>query len=462
MFHNHETQQRYSGETARDDASDTHITFDDAIPLLATGTSRSDGGGDMTPKTTSGVSPKLELPQIEYLNGLRGLGALQVFLLHCRLGNFFDPIPIFYLLSGRVLCLSYLQRRDPAVLASAMLRRVFRILLPVLACSFLNWIFWATGLYHYGPIAWDTFPGWESYVGAGWDATLHIPTLVQSLIQPFHLLIGNYKRITYPREVDWTLPHEMDGSWLVFMSVFVMTHFPDRKYLAYSILFVVLFLLQRWTSLFIVGLAMAEASSTTIRRWKDSPRYSAMFWFKYLLAVFVLGALVTDAVTGAQGNGTVFKSRIDKVIVFFVPTPEGELLGVNRKVPGFIEFQNAGSVMGILILFLADTCLPIQSFLEIAPIKFLGKIAFSLYLLHPIFIASLGAFVAVQIPVEMQGSKLGQIIWATPTFVVTAFVSWLFSETVEKWSVLAGKKVETLMGKKASHNLNTSNGQKEE
>jgi peptidoglycan/LPS O-acetylase OafA/YrhL len=88
-----------------------------------------------------------------YLEGIRGLAALWVFFIHYfpvvspGLLDFFmlwQPrgwsVHMFFVLSGRVLTAAILKRNDSKRIASAFIRRPFRLALPVIGVILTNMV----------------------------------------------------------------------------------------------------------------------------------------------------------------------------------------------------------------------------------------------------------------------------------------------------------------------------------
>ena len=107
----------------------------------------------------------MAVEKIEYLDGLRGLACLAVALHHCisafKCGMLDDPnfhlifngfgfayffkqgsfqVCIFFIISGRVLTESFKKTGDFKKLAGAMIRRPFRLVLPIFAAMMISYV----------------------------------------------------------------------------------------------------------------------------------------------------------------------------------------------------------------------------------------------------------------------------------------------------------------------------------
>ncbi|KAH9251753.1 hypothetical protein BASA81_010317 [Batrachochytrium salamandrivorans] len=86
-----------------------------------------------------------------HYDGLRGLAAIWVFFIHYLSGtskplldvllgfqNWSASVPLFFILSGRVLSVSILRSGNNKQLASAIIRRPFRLLIPMIILAFID------------------------------------------------------------------------------------------------------------------------------------------------------------------------------------------------------------------------------------------------------------------------------------------------------------------------------------
>jgi len=300
----------------------------------------------------------------------------------------------------------------------------------------VHWLFYNLGLYNAGPRCNDLL-GWGDFVGTNKAGhSQHIPNVMQTLTLPFQTLFGHGKLPTF-LGVFWTLPHEMNGSWLIFIVALIMHYIPRHKFAMYAILIGSLFILQTYGSLFVMGLAIAEAQPW-FKAVREAPK-GTMVWFTKWVCCYVMGVFVVMA-------HVPWWPAYDymEVTRWITMTGDGVFKGWNMENPSFWIFQHAGFVHALFALLIAEFALPVQKLLSIAPVRFLARVSFSFYILHPIIIASWVPFLIIAI-VPHNAKSVGFATWLFITvlsFGMTVFVAWLFTITVDTWSVTAGKYIE--------------------
>ncbi|KAI8854047.1 hypothetical protein BC829DRAFT_381151 [Chytridium lagenaria] len=382
------------------------ISLTNAVDSIAKITSLSNHAS--SPKSRSSVS------QLEYLNGLRAVACWLVFTSHIATAmpkhtDGSDPmylvsvvlnpcstigVGMFYILSGRVLAMSFLKKEDPSLLASSILRRPIRLIWPAIGAQIFHIVFATLGLYHYGTDVKERFPAFSMVV-----------TSSDYIQLCFNYTGGPLPK--YPAGVQWTLPHEMAGSFFTFTIAFVMSYYPKRKWI--------------FAAYFIGGLAVAELKSALI------PRAG---WRKWAM---ILGCSVF--LMGWYGSRD-FQDWID-----------------NTSGPISIEddgnFGHAGFWGAMALLILAETSQVVRWVLESPPVRFMAKVSFGLYLMHPIASASVGTWVVSMVapgPDKIENLNYFQA-WSIylSTLAMSIFLGWLFYLTADKQSIVLGKWLENAM-----------------
>jgi peptidoglycan/LPS O-acetylase OafA/YrhL len=181
-----------------------------------------------TPETTK------TRPKLEYLDGIRGWAALSVAIFHLfgyiyRDLDFNLPsrppiqtfifrffiwtgrlsVTIFFVLSGRVIALSYLNTKKPERLVSSMIRRPFRLFIPVLISYLFHYILQVFNLKN---------PNMEKAQGLikpglNWFKPLSSKTDMKNVFDLFQnavlLFVPPYQQPRFsPIIVYWTIPFE--------------------------------------------------------------------------------------------------------------------------------------------------------------------------------------------------------------------------------------------------------------
>lgn len=173
------------------------------------------------------------------------------------------------MLSGRVLALSFLKKKDFSKLASAAIRRPFRLVFPVYI-ALLFYVFFQAGNTFNPNIA-----NANIYVNATtgpvyeWFPLLtdanRIQNVSQFLAEPITLYISPYKVPANPGlSVYWTLPIEFIFSYIVFIMAMAGSAITHQKWIFYLVIIFFDWLnsLNSWLSPFAMGLWIAEVAQT--------------------------------------------------------------------------------------------------------------------------------------------------------------------------------------------------------
>ncbi|HEY3736784.1 MAG TPA: acyltransferase [Jatrophihabitans sp.] len=333
------------------------------------------------------LAPRATAARVLYLDGLRGLAALFVVTYHSAsallpamtiggtspvhtpvdhflrsapiLGLLFkgnSAVCIFFALSGVALSLGPLQKSNRVAALSAAIRRAPRLMIPALGATLLSAVLWASGAYHNAQVAHDTSNAWFTLFWRGdptwWGplreatggvVTTHIP----------HLYVP----------VLWTMPWEFLGSMLVFGVLVIM---PPRavRFVLYAVGIVVF--RHSYLVDFVAGMAICDVwlvRGTATRR----------------------GTQLVAAVVGLYG-----------LVLLSCPTPTGNGITFYRWLFPNIGYDIAEQehLVGAALVVAALMALPTaQRALSSRPCRFLGRVSFSLYLLHFLVLGSVGSAV---------------------------------------------------------------------
>ncbi|KAJ3049017.1 hypothetical protein HK097_009980 [Rhizophlyctis rosea] len=366
------------------------------IPLSVT-SSPDDGEKHAVPKKRSAGGNKLL-----YLEGLRGLAALWVVnehfsgLLHLfpsgivrdtlRLLIAPDalPVPIFYVLSGRVLVNGFIARRDPRMLASAAFRRPFRLGLPIYIALLAHIIFFHAGWYEVADQTKEIVGGWwfgkPTKVGYEMTSVLGfiwaIPRLLFFSVMPEH-----------PVGVTWTIPIEFIQSYSVYLLTFVASFQPSRKYLMYTLALLWSWITLSWSCAFFFGLILAElAHDGHLRRLTHMRR----IWIVRAALVAWIGI----GILGDLGEHKVDWWLEGVWMKGWLPNPDnGSLQQFPSGLRQFWQYKPRGGSISAAAVVLIEITPQLQTLLSNRFFQFLGKVSFMMYLLHPVMQFSLGSFV---------------------------------------------------------------------
>jgi len=321
--------------------------------------------------------------KISYLDGLRGIAAINVMIMHffvilapamvygnklpSHFGNLeqiFSSTPlgligagnfsvcIFFVLSGYVLTQKYFKTRDKNRIISSAVRRYIRLVIPVLAAIMLSFLLSSTGLFHYyiETIMISANSNYRNY----WTFTPNIIDAVKQAMWESFFVGGDI----YYNPVLWTMKMEFYGSMLVFAIALLFGSLRNRWtfYLAAAVLF-----FNSYYLAFIIGMVFADTFDNKTPAFKTSNK---IILFIILISGLFLGSypistVTNDSLYGFLNNG-----------LFQTPKMTYHIIG-------------AGMIMYVLL----NSRWLQNSFSSPLPV-FLGKISYSLYLIHFLVISS--------------------------------------------------------------------------
>lgn len=320
--------------------------------------------------------------KIDYLDGLRGIAAVNVMIMHffvvlapamiygsrmsSRLGSIehlFSGTPlgligagnfsvcIFFVLSGYVLTQKYFATRDKNIIISSAVRRYIRLVVPVFVTVILAYLLASTGLFHYFLEA-VAVTGNNNYANY-WTFTPNIFSAVKSALWG-SIFSGDD---TY-NPVLWTMTTEFYGSMLVFGMALFFGSIRTRWtfYLASAVLFFNTYYLA-----FIIGMVFADIfnNKKPIFKTGNSTVLSIILFLGLILGSYPIGTVTADSFYGFLNNG-----------LFRTPKLTYHIIG-------------SGMVMYVLL-----NSRRLQYVLSSQVPVFLGKISYSLYLIHFLIIST--------------------------------------------------------------------------
>ncbi|AYK15889.1 MAG: acyltransferase family protein [Methanosarcina flavescens] len=370
--------------------------------------------------------------KISYLDGLRGVAAINVMLMHffivllpamiysdrmpSHLGNLekiFTSTPlgligagnfsvcIFFVLSGYVLTQKYFKTKDRSIIISGAVRRYIRLFVPVFAATMLSFLLASTGMFHYFIEA-VMISGNNNYANY-WTFT---PDLAEAIKQAAWgtFFAGDD---TY-NPVLWTMSVEFYGSMLVFAMALFFGSLRARWtfYLAAVVLF-----LNTYYLAFIIGMGLADVfnGKTSIFKTSNKVILSIVLASGLFLGSYPVGTVTADSLYAFLDNG-----------FFQTPKYAYHILG-------------AGMLMYVLL-----NSQRMQKIFSSPVLVFLGKISYSLYLVHFLVISTLTcALFLVLHPVLPYGAAV--LISCVLSVLVIIPLSYLFYRYVDMRGIKLSK-----------------------
>lgn len=373
--------------------------------------------------------------RVRFLDGLRGILALIVFIHHffyafwpnivfggpydefthtgpfsglklialTPLNIFFNPgmaIHFFFLLSGYVQTYNYFHAPDLAFLQKSFIKRYFRLAIPTLAVLLLIFVFHRAGLFFK-----DLVP--PNPVTSGWVNSL-LPDNLNLLQVIRHGLLTCFVEDSHYYQILWTMPTELTNSWMVMILLFITHQLKNAHKLFVIWLLAQLFLMQSYYgAAFTFGMLICWAE-------KNRPGFSTIFSHP-LVKLFCLVVGLYFASYPFVGYVDATKNTVYGPISFF------------EKVPHIISF-----LLGDLLLF----CFILHSntakrLLSGKPVLFLGAISFMFYLTHCFLLISFTPWIFHAL-MPYVGYYTNLLLSGLSTFLLIVMISYVLYEYVDK------------------------------
>lgn len=373
------------------------------------------------------------MKKLDYIDGLKGIGALMVYLCHFIFAfyygaytllpehantesgielwigktalNFFyngnAAVCMFLVFSGFVLCLSYFRTRDRARLKAGALKRYFRLMPVILAVNTLIFILMSFGLYrnHETAVLTKSQPWFEGFNQFSPDFGR---MLYESLIGCFVRGSNDYNGVL------WTIPYLFSGALLVYLAAYLVGE-NHLRYVTYGVMILVSLKTDIYFAGIFLGFVLCDFFHTQERLIRLYRRLGVL-----PLLVFASGFyLLSYPSFGTELPGTIYGILPSSYTVVY-------------HIAGAF-FLTAG-VLG------SET---LQRLFSCRPLLFLGRISYSLYLLHfpVIAVFSCWLFLSLQ-------DRLGYHLTVGIDFVLTTLLVLAVSDLSRRYLEPAGRWME--------------------
>lgn len=381
--------------------------------------------------------------KIDAMEAVRGLGAMAVVLSH--LSNAFYPglafgkytslagriasttpfpvlfdgafaVTLFFTLSGFVLSLSYLRTGSMRVLESAAVRRCIRLMVPVAASILMAWALLASHAMANQPVAALLGQSKDTWLANHYDFPPSLAdALKQAVAATFHDVryhASSTRNLGYNSSC-WTMPIELLGSYVVFGLLALCGRLRNR-----STIYVLLgaFFLRTWQVnlfSFVAGVALCDLYVNRISTGGGRVKDYIPEW----VAVCLLCAavLMVGAVTALASSHN----------------------GVLARIGG-----HARELGAIGVLVAVSNSQVLRRILSMRPLVFLGRVSFSLYLVHFPIEMSLGMHVyLLAVRAFGMGHAAGVAAAALATIATSLGVAWLGRQYVEAPAINWGRQL---------------------
>jgi len=368
------------------------------------------------------------MSKLKYLEGLRGLAALSVVLLHYLVafypafytgnpehsntrnnlevlisttplnliyaGNF--GVCIFFVLSGYVLSYKFFKTKDTSVLTKSAIKRYPRLLVPVMTCIFISYLLMKVSLFFNMEASAYTNSDW--WLGSFWQFEENFFDMVQqSFIGAFLDYQSNYNPVL------WTMTYEFYGSLLIF-SVAALIGKVNNRWVFYLLL--ILLFYKTYYLGFILGMVLSDYT-VTIKNIK----YTNHTLTKVLLLIVAiyLGSFPREAQIDL--TGTIW-NYINKAYFTDLPT----------------FYHTIGAFLLLYVLIASER---MKKLFSIRILENLGKISYSMYLIHLLILGTFSSYLYLKLQPYLSHS-INFVITFLISIILIVLLSSAFYKYVDK------------------------------
>ena len=318
------------------------------------------------------------MKKLDYINGLKGIGALMVYFCHFVFAFYYgaysllpeschtasqieisigkSPLNLFYsgngavclflVFSGFVLCLSYFAGRDRKRLGAGAWKRYFRLMPMILAANILIYVLMRLGLYRNAETAVLTkSEAW--FAGFNQFAPDFLKMLYESLIGCFLQGSNDYNGVL------WTIPYLFWGALVVYLAAYLVGE-NRLRYIVYAVMILVSLTTDIYFTAVFLGFAVSDFFCTQKKGMELWKKYRALPILSFVLGLYLL----SYPSIGSDMTGTIYG---------ILP-------------PAYTVIYHVAGAVGLLAGVLGLGSL--QRFFGAKPFRFLGDVSYSLYLLH--------------------------------------------------------------------------------
>lgn len=382
------------------------------------------------------------MKKLDYINGLKGIGACMVFFCHFVFAFYYAAyslteealhtasgleirigktplnllysgnaaVCIFLVCSGFVLCLSYFRTGEKSRLKTSAWKRYFRLMPLILMTNLCIFFLMRLGLYRNDEAAILTkstiwFAGFNQFQPD------FLSMLFESLAGCFLFGSNDYNGVL------WTMPYLFSGALVVYLAAYLVGENPFR-YIVYLVMLLAALKMDVYFSGIFLGFAAADIFCTKeklVELWQR-------FWLLPLLS-FLFGLyLLSYPSIGGDMSGTIYQIFPSAYTTLYHLSGAALLLAGVLGLPG------------------------LQSFLGKRVFGYLGKISYSLYLWHFPIIATFSCRLFLSLYGKMSYGALTAL-----DFLCTLLLVLVISAFSERYLEPLGEKLSQTISGKMSH-----------
>lgn len=374
----------------------------------------------------------MEQKRILWIDGLRGMACLCIVLHHFVMGyvpgaysgdvgvahlsngmerafaqsplSFFTIgdfwVTIFCMVSGFVIANQVYRMTSEEQLSKALFKRYPRLMLPVAAVSVLVFFMMQVGLFYNDVAAAQTGSEWLAmfYNEKASLRELFFGTVADTWFVGMQLTFSN---------AFWMLNELFIGSFVAYILAVIGKKQQTRMLYLYGFFTLVFLSMNSRYAAFSIGVALALVFAKWAELWL-SKKGSALIGVALMVVAVLLGAYP----------------------VGMVPTNAYRLLILPESSPmGSYYFYH---ILGAACLMLGiGLCKPLIKALSLAPLQLLGKISYSVFLVHIPILFSLSAWIFVTVLSSGVGYSMAAGMTLLTSVAAVLLIGWLFYRFVE-------------------------------
>ncbi len=321
---------------------------------------------------------------------------------------------IFFVLSGFVLSYKFLKSRDQEILYSSAFRRYPRLLIPVAGSIFIGFIFVKFGfIYNRHNVELTNMPVFiQNYWAVPGDFISAINQSVwrvytRDISSPFHF-----------NPVLWTMYFEFIGSFIVF-GVLALFKMDRARYYAYAFLAVALW--NSYLLAFIIGMVLCDLYNSQLR---EKIIQSTVMGSAALVMGFILGTVAYPSPDANHWTSIHFNQ---------------------------ISVQTFHVIGAGLLVYSVIALGWLQKLFGLRPLVYLGRMSFSIYLIHSFIIVGFSRRMFYKIAEENWLSYLNNFLLTCAVSLVLIFAaSWVYMRLVDEKAIELSKKWYLAMKEKSN------------
>lgn len=325
-------------------------------------------------------------------------------------GNF--SVCIFFVLSAYVLSYKFFKYQDTNLITDSAFRRYIRLEIPILAAILFSWMLLNLELYFNNPVSLITLSNW-------WLGNIYQfkPNFLLAIKQALWDCFFNSNSINYNPAL-WTMNYEFLGSFLVFSFLAIFGK-SVKRYIVYLIL--ILIFVKTYYLAFLLGLIISDIYNSNY----------GIFFRQYLYNKKLLnwGLIIVGAIMGSYFDDN--RSTLFSIMNLAILKEQG--------VDQFAFYHIIGAALFIIGILNYPY---LQEKLETKVCQFLGRISFSMYLIHISIICSLTSYIFLIGNSLNLSYRVAFSISFILSLIVILLLSYLMAKYIDEPAIAISKKIQ--------------------